>query len=195
MIIFADRFNGLLQKIFSIHSARLSSLLTLSRSGSIYLAFVSAVAHEMCYAQMFQSLGEEGGDRAIFEEVSTEVFPFYSGPSSGVAVGDINGDGWPDIFDTHHGAVPSLYLNTGSGTYVEAEHLLPDGLGGDQHGAAWADFDNDGDDDLLILGGGGGGKGRGSKSVLLVNVDSQLKPRTAFADKEEQPGEAARHYG
>jgi hypothetical protein len=47
-----------------------------------------------------------------------------------------------------------LYLNRGDKTFQDiAAQVIPPYAGKDTHGAAWADFDNDGDQDLLELSG------------------------------------------
>lgn len=98
----------------------------------------------------------------------------------GAAWGDVNGDGHPDLFiNNHHrwnqrmdGDTPqmserhrfvTLYLNRGNGTFADiTDANFGDTNYGDYwdyHGAAFADFDNDGDQDLLTLIGGGHGVG------------------------------------
>lgn len=96
-----------------------------------------------------------------FEEVTQSSGISYSGESYGISWGDLNIDGWPDAFVNNHRSRPSLYLNRGDGTFVDVALLAErSGIFGafpksDQHGAAWADIDNDADQDLLILNGGG----------------------------------------
>jgi len=72
-------------------------------------------------------------------------------PGLGVATGDLNGDGWPDIFIT---PANRLFLSRGNGTYREATELhnvlYYKPLDGDPCGAALADVDRDGRLDLAI---------------------------------------------
>ena len=78
--------------------------------------------------------------------------------SWGISWGNVNGDVWPDLYNHGHRDYTRLYRNTGSGDFddVSLEYDLQ--MGGwwlslpqrDVHGAALADFDNDGDDDVLI---------------------------------------------
>jgi hypothetical protein len=92
-----------------------------------------------------------------FEDVTAEVGIEYVGQSWGSSWGDFNGDGWPDLWTSNHSLLPSLYINQKDGTFVDrAVDLLPVDVwsklvGYDLHGAAWADFDNDGDQDLISL--------------------------------------------
>ncbi len=71
----------------------------------------------------------------------------------GVAVGDYDNDGFPDLFVTAYGR-PVLYRNNGDGTFKDVTDSA--GLGAktfDGHwttSAVWFDFDNDGRLDLFI---------------------------------------------
>ncbi len=68
----------------------------------------------------------------------------------GVAIGDYNNDGFPDIFITCVGE-NRLFRNTGKGTFVDATKAS--GLGGRQAfstSALWFDFDRDGLLDLFV---------------------------------------------
>ena len=92
-----------------------------------------------------------------FEEVSEAAGVSYIGPSWGSMWGDFNGDGFADVWVINHYNQISLFFNLGDGTFIDIyEGVMPEGLGfGDTHGAAWADFDNDGDQDLYQLADGG----------------------------------------
>ena len=71
----------------------------------------------------------------------------------GVAVGDYDNDGFPDIFVTAYGR-PILYRNNGNGTFTDVSEKA--GLGAkifENHwttSAVWFDFDNDGRLDLFV---------------------------------------------
>jgi hypothetical protein len=69
---------------------------------------------------------------------------------AGVAVGDADTDGLPDLLVTRTHGRPLLYRNSGDGTFVDiatqAGILVPSATSG----AAWGDFDNDGDQDLFL---------------------------------------------
>ncbi len=80
---------------------------------------------------------------------------------------DIDTDGLLDVFISNHTAAPSLFRNNGDGTFTDI--MSPAGIAtdGDQHGAAWGDYDNDGDVDLFITIGAQRGKKVGSKTDRL----------------------------
>jgi tetratricopeptide (TPR) repeat protein len=72
------------------------------------------------------------------------------GYGHGVAVGDYDNDGRPDLFVTRWRSY-ALYRNLGGGRFQDATAQA--GLGGDRDwptSAAWADFDNDGNLDLYV---------------------------------------------
>ena len=110
-----------------------------------------------------------------FEEVSTRVGMVHAGASQGASWGDFNGDGWPDLWVGNHYEPPSLYVNQQDGTFVDVIASVWSGdPQADKHGAAWADFDNDGDQDLLVLVGAVMGRGRGGQ-LLFVNQNGVLR--------------------
>ncbi|EDX85499.1 type I secretion target GGXGXDXXX repeat protein domain protein [Synechococcus sp. PCC 7335] len=98
-----------------------------------------------------------------FEEVTKIAGDFSRGRSYGAgAWGDINKDGYPDLWvGGHFGPAEKIYnrnlfLNKRDGTFIDIveDVFLVEELKGDFHGSAWADFDNDGDQDLIVLSGG-----------------------------------------
>jgi hypothetical protein len=100
-----------------------------------------------------------GGDRLFrnrgdgtFEDAtaSSGLAGLPQGYGHGVAVGDYDGDGDPDLFLTRWGGY-ALYRNHGDGTFGDATEAA--GLGGVRGwptSAAFADFDGDGDLDLYV---------------------------------------------
>ena len=71
--------------------------------------------------------------------------------SMGLAIGELNGDGVPDLFVTSWEDVV-LLLSDGAGGWYRAESAMGLTLRPDQHaswGTHFADFDNDGDQDLV----------------------------------------------
>ena len=93
-----------------------------------------------------------------FEDVSQQAGITRVGESWGNAWGDFDGDGYLDLWATNHRHKPSLYRNNGDGTFTDIIDIVWDANPfADTHGAAWADFDNDGDQDLIVLSGSSGG--------------------------------------
>lgn len=95
-----------------------------------------------------------------FENATVESGISYIGPSWGSFWGDFNGDSLPDGWFVNHYYIPSLYINQGDGSFLDiADEVFAQEYPAqyDAHGAAWADFDNDGDQDLYLLADEGGG--------------------------------------
>ncbi|MBK8432024.1 MAG: CRTAC1 family protein [Chloroflexi bacterium] len=70
----------------------------------------------------------------------------------GQAWGDVDGDGWLDLYTTDHAGANRLYQNNGHGRFSlhpwAADVSLPSAV---SSGAVFADYDNDGRPDLLVL--------------------------------------------
>src|SRR5262249_17245392 len=87
-----------------------------------------------------------------FEDTTEKsvIAGFRGGYGNGVAVGDFDNDGRPDLFVTRWRSY-ALYRNLGSGRFEDVTDQA--GLGGDRDwptSAAFADFDGDGDLDLYV---------------------------------------------
>ena len=98
----------------------------------------------------------------------------------GSSWGDLNGDGWPDLYAQAHQGYPRLYRNTGDGSFEDVAYEIDPNLwmvsGEDKHGASWADFDNDGDLDLLQSVSATG------NAQFLVNNNGKFTESAADAD-------------
>ena len=67
----------------------------------------------------------------------------------GVAVGDYDNDGYPDLFVTNYGK-NILYHNNGNGTFIDVTAKAGVAGGGWSESAGFFDFDNDGHLDLFV---------------------------------------------
>ena len=85
-----------------------------------------------------------------FENVSTGSGLDVAGYGMGVAIGDFNNDGLPDLFLTEYGRI-RLFLNNGNGTFtdVSEEAGLHSNLWGTS--ASFVDYDRDGWLDLVVV--------------------------------------------
>jgi hypothetical protein len=69
----------------------------------------------------------------------------------GVAVGDYDNDGWPDLYVTNYGK-NRLYHNNHDGTFTDVAEKAGVTLGGWSSGATFGDYDGDGKLDLYVTG-------------------------------------------
>ncbi len=69
----------------------------------------------------------------------------------GVAIGDFDNDGWPDIFVANFGK-NRLYHNNRNGTFTDVGERAGITLGNWSDGATWGDYDGDGRLDLFVSG-------------------------------------------
>jgi hypothetical protein len=69
----------------------------------------------------------------------------------GVAIGDYDNDGWPDIYVANFGK-NRLYHNNHDGTFTDVAEKAGVALGGWSAGPSWGDYDHDGRLDLFVPG-------------------------------------------
>ena len=70
--------------------------------------------------------------------------------ATGVAAGDVDGDGYPDLFVTNAFGPARLFRNRGDGTFEEITASSGIAVGANARSAAFADVDGDGDLDLFV---------------------------------------------
>lgn len=101
--------------------------------------------------QLFQNLLVETGKLA-FEDVSQQAGIRYEGFSLGLAVSDINLDGWPDLYLANdHVTNDVLYLNQGDGTF---QNVIEDAIKAQSYysmGVFIKDVNGDGKNDIFTL--------------------------------------------
>src|SRR5258708_28980311 len=84
-----------------------------------------------------------------FTDVTEKAGVPGGGYGMGVAVGDYDGDGWPDLFVTQYGR-SILYHNNGNGTFTDVTDKAGVAAPGWSSSAVWFDYDNDGRLDLFV---------------------------------------------
>jgi len=84
-----------------------------------------------------------------FTDVTEKAGVMGGGYGMGVAVGDYNGDGLPDLYVTQYGR-SILYRNNGDGTFTDVTEKAGLAAPGWASSAVWFDYDNDGKLDLFV---------------------------------------------
>ncbi|HET7442813.1 MAG TPA: CRTAC1 family protein [Terriglobales bacterium] len=84
-----------------------------------------------------------------FTDVTEKAGVAAGGYGQGVAVGDYDGDGFPDLYVTQYGR-NILYHNNGDGTFTDVTERAGVAAPGWNSSAVWFDYDNDGRLDLFV---------------------------------------------
>jgi enediyne biosynthesis protein E4 len=95
-------------------------------------------------------IGKDGSRTLKFTDVTATSGIVAEGYGMGVAVGDINNDGWPDLYLTNLGS-NQMYLNKGDGTFVEVTKKSGTDDPRWSTSAAFVDYDRDGWLDLMVV--------------------------------------------
>ncbi|HAB19703.1 MAG TPA: hypothetical protein DCE44_25120 [Verrucomicrobiales bacterium] len=105
-------------------------------------------------AKLRRSLHYEATVKYYREGMKQLPHPYFAPISvnqkEGIAVADVNGDGFDDIYITVRLGKNLLLVNQGDGTFVEQAALYKLDLPGHTTCALFADFDNDGDLDVIL---------------------------------------------
>jgi FG-GAP-like repeat len=95
------------------------------------------------------------------------------------AVADFNGDGWPDLFISHHWHPANLYINNHNGTFHAADvHYFSSVI--DRHSCLAADFNGDGRQDIFCSVGANRGTDLKSNALYIQ------QPNNTFVDEPYQ---------
>jgi len=84
-----------------------------------------------------------------FTDVTVKAGVAGGGYGMGAAVGDYDGDGFPDLYLTQYGS-SILYHNNGDGTFTDVSKKAGVSAPGWASSAVWFDYDNDGRLDLFV---------------------------------------------
>ncbi len=131
-----------------------------------------------CLDNNIKSSDEDG----ILKLVKDGRIAWEGGLSRGMAWGDYDGDGDPDLYIANsNGQWNALYRNNGNGNFQKitapkekaSETVIH---GGNSQGVNWVDYDNDGDLDLFVV-------SRGEEANFLYRNDSL----TAFTKINDSP--------
>lgn len=110
-----------------------------------------------------------------FEDVTAKAGVANERWGSGLAVGDYDNDGHPDLYVTNFG-VSRLYHNNGNGTFSDVAEKIGVARQGWSTGPSWGDYDGDGRLDLFVPG--------------YANIDlNNLPPSPSEAGKHNNAGQ------
>lgn len=121
-------------------------LIIVNQSGPLTMT-ADEIKKSAAHCELYHNLGNGN-----FTKVTDASGLNFHGCGMGVAVGDVDNDGFPDVFITAYGN-NIFYHNNGNGTFTNQTKKT--GLGGKEGfwaGASWADYDKDGYLDLYVCG-------------------------------------------
>jgi hypothetical protein len=95
-------------------------------------------------------VGRDGSSALRFTDITEKSGIMTSGYGMGVAVGDINNDGWPDLYLSNLGS-NQMYLNQGDGTFTDVTRKSGTDDPRWSTSASFFDYDRDGWLDLMVV--------------------------------------------
>ena len=121
----------------------------------LFVEALDTAMHESQEASMLRrSLHYEATVKHYREGTKQLPHPYFAPISAnqkeGIAVADVNGDGFDDIYITMRLGKNMLLVNQGDGTFLEQAASFKLDLPGHTPCALFADFDNDGDQDVIL---------------------------------------------
>lgn len=140
-LVFEHRYSGNTEPEFMAGGAAVADY---DRDGDLDLMVVAGSRGRNA---LFQNQGD--GTFIDVAEAAGVVFPdrFDNAPN----FGDLNGDGWPDLFlGAIKGGGPKILLNNGAGGFVDATAASGLTVSADVYGVTFGDPDRDGDLDLML---------------------------------------------
>ncbi len=91
-------------------------------------------------------------DNGKFKKVTEEAGMVHWGFGLGLAVSDINDDGWPDIYIANDYSVPDfMYINNGDGTFTDKVKEMTNQIPFYSMGMDIADINNDGHQEIAVV--------------------------------------------
>lgn len=114
--------------------------------------FMIMIGHRISVVVVFWYLflGVSQGQGSLFTNVSATSGVLAEGIHHGVAWGDYNNDGWPDLYTATRQGPNLLFENQGDGTFAEIGAVAGVSDISNSMTAVWGDIDNDGFLDLAV---------------------------------------------
>lgn len=114
--------------------------------------------------------------------------PLTPSRTYGMAWGDIDNDGWVDLFIGHHAYPPVLMHNEQDGTFRDITSLSGIAVPTDRHQCAWGDFNNDRLVDLYCSSGADRGTGAKPNQLWQNNGDGTFRDVAESMGVVDGPG-------